>query len=116
MVDIYAKKETTLSLKDQLKGEVAFVIVKGSIMDEDQKVEAGQMLISKTDHECEICLDKGTRILLFGGDPLPDEPFLLWNFVSHDKARLKQAKEDWKNKEFPQVPGDSTYIPFPEYK
>jgi len=114
MVDIFAEEETTIDLKDQLQGEVAFVIVQGSITDDGERVEAGQMLISKTDHECKICLDKGTRLMLFGGEPLPEERFLMWNFVSHSKERLVEAKEDWKNREFPQVPGDDTYIPIPE--
>ena len=116
MVDIYAKGETTLNLKDQLKGEVAFVIVKGEITLEGQTVKAGQMLISKTDEQCEICLDNGTQLLLFGGEPLSEEHYLLWNFVSHSKERLRQAKEDWQNKNFPKVPGDETYIPIPDYK
>lgn len=115
MVDIYADQEITLNLRGQIQGEVAFVIVKGTITNQEQKIKAGQMLISKTDDECEICLDKNTQILLFGGEALPEEHFLLWNFVSHSKDRLKKAKEDWINKTFPKVPGDDTYIPFPNY-
>ena len=115
MVDIFAHEQTTLDLRGHLKGEVAFVIVKGSIISQDQTVKAGQMLISKTDEECEICLDKDTQILLFGGEALPEERFLSWNFVSHSKERLKKAKEDWMNKKFPPVPNDNTYIPFPDY-
>lgn len=113
MVDIKSTEETTLELKGQLEGEVAFVIVTGSINDSDQRVEAGQMLISKTDEECEICMEAGTQLMLFGGKPLAEEHFLLWNFVSHSKERLKKAKEDWKSKSFPKVPGDETYISFP---
>lgn len=113
MVDMFAERATTLSLQGQLSGEVAFVIVKGSITEGDQKVEAGQMLISKTDDACKICLDKHTQLLLFGGEPLPEERYLLWNFVSHSKERLKQAKEDWIAKKFPKVDGDDTYIPIP---
>lgn len=114
MVDILAKEETTLDLSNQLKGEVAFVIVEGEITEKDHKVEAGQMLISKTDEQCSICLANGTRLLLFGGEPLDREHFMLWNFVSSDKAKLKKASEQWINKNFPKVPGDVTYIPIPE--
>ncbi|MGH1339757.1 MAG: pirin family protein [Aureispira sp.] len=114
MIDILAEEDTTINLKDQLEGEVAFVIVKGVITDQGETVEAGQMLISKTDNECEICLKKGTQVLLFGGQPLEQEHYLLWNFVSHSKERLLEAKEDWKNKEFPMVPNDESYIPMPE--
>jgi len=116
MVDLHTEKETTLNLKGKLKGEIAFVIVRGSITSDGHKIEAGQMLISKTANECEICLDSDSQILLFGGEPLPDERFLSWNFVSHSKDRLKQAKEDWDAKRFPKVPGDDTYIPFPSLK
>lgn len=116
MVDVYAHEATTINLKDQLEGEVAFVIVKGAITDQGQTVAAGQMLISKTDNACEITLNKGTQLLLFGGQPLAQEHYLLWNFVSHSKERLQQAKEDWQNKEFPTVPNDTTYIPIPERK
>ncbi|NBG67465.1 pirin family protein [Cryomorphaceae bacterium S-15] len=113
MVDVLAKKATHLYLKDQLKGEVAFVIVKGGITHEGETIEAGQMLISKTDEQCCIELQEGTQVLLFGGEPLEDEPLLLWNFVSAEKEKLQQAKADWQNKLFPKVPGDDTYIPFP---
>ena len=113
MVDIFAHAETTLNLKGQVKGEIAFVIVKGSIRSQGQKVNAGQMLISKTTDECEICLESDSQILLFGGEPFKEERFLLWNFVSHDKRRLEQAKEDWIHRRFPKVPSDDTYIPFP---
>lgn len=113
MVDITSSKETTINLRGKIEGEVAFVIVNGSITSDGQKVEAGQMLISKTDEECEVCLDKNTQILLFGGKPFPEERLLSWNFVSHSKERLQRAKEDWDNKLFPKVPGDETYIPFP---
>lgn len=116
MVDMYAEKATTVNLSGQLKGEVAFVIVRGSITVQDEKVVAGQMLVSKTNEQCEICMDEGTQLLLFGGEPLSQEHYLLWNFVSHSKDRLLQAKEDWKNKKFPKVPGDDSYIPIPEMK
>ena len=113
MVDIQTDEQTTLNLGGQVQGEIAFVVVKGSIISEGQKIEAGQMLISKTDDECEVCLDNNTQILLFGGEPLPEERFLMWNFVSHSKERLQQAKEDWINKKFPRVGDDKSYIPFP---
>ncbi|MDC7997930.1 pirin family protein [Gilvibacter sediminis] len=116
MVDVFTAEETTLSLAGQLRGEVAFVIVKGQINLDGQKVDAGQMLISKTDEQCEICMGADTQLMLFGGEPLGQEHYLLWNFVSSDKDRLAQAKVDWEAKKFPKVPGDSTYIPIPQLK
>ncbi|GAB5416553.1 MAG: pirin family protein [Crocinitomicaceae bacterium] len=114
MVDILAHEDTELDIKRQLQGEIAFVVVRGEVSDEGQIIDAGQMLISKTEDECKVSLKKGTRLLLFGGKPLKQEHFLLWNFVSSSKERLQQAKSDWEEKRFPKVPGDDTYIPFPK--
>ena len=113
MVDIRATGKTRLDLGGHLKGEVAFVIAKGQVDLEGEAVGQGQMLISKTREMCTVALDAGTRLLLFGGEPLPEERYLLWNFVSSDRNRLKDAKLRWQEKRFPQVPGDRTYIPFP---
>lgn len=116
MVDIYAENASKLNLKGQLKGEIAFVIVKGSVTSDNEAIGMGEMLISKSKNECEISLEKGTQLLLFGGEPFDQEHFLMWNFVSHSKERLLKAKEDWKQKRFPKVPNDNTYIEFPEIK
>ena len=62
---------------------------------------------------CHINFENDTHILLFGGKPLAHEPLLSWNFVSSDRQKLKQAKQDWQDHKFPKVPGDDTYIPFP---
>ncbi|MEP4533443.1 MAG: pirin family protein [Cyclobacteriaceae bacterium] len=113
MVDITAEDVSELKIKDQVKGEIAFVVVNGKVIDEGQEIGPGQMLISKSENECSITVEKGTRLLMFGGEPLPEERFLYWNFVSSSKERLEQAKEDWINHRFPKIPEDDTYIPLP---
>lgn len=116
MVVIFSENENQLALHNAIEGEVAFVIVKGSIQAGEKSIKAGQMLISKTDNACNISLNKQTQLLLFGGKPLPEERFLSWNFVSHSKERLTKAKQDWDAKRFPKVTDDNTYIPFPSLK
>lgn len=55
-----------------------------------------------------------TRLAIIGGAPL-GRRHLWWNFVSSRKERIEQAKEDWKNGIFGDVPGDSDErIPLPE--
>jgi redox-sensitive bicupin YhaK (pirin superfamily) len=113
MVDIQAEYASYLDLKDQLKGEIAIVVTEGKVIADGTTVEAGQMLISKTENEWCIDLAENSRVLLFGGQPFPEPRFLMWNFVSHSKERLAKAKDDWENKRFPKVPNDATYIPIP---
>ncbi|MBR9860389.1 pirin family protein [bacterium] len=112
MVDIYSEQDRTLNIHEELQGEIAIVVVQGKVKDGDDLIDAGQMLISKTDSICTLDLQADTRLLLFGGTPFPEERFLLWNFVSSSKERLQQAKQDWADMKFPKVPGDETYIPF----
>jgi len=55
-----------------------------------------------------------TRLAIIGGAPL-GRRHLWWNFVSSRKERIEQAKEDWKNGVFGDVPGDSDErIPLPD--
>lgn len=113
MVDIRCTGTQTLKINGQLEGEIAIVVTTGKVLVDDETIENGQMLISKTKDTCEIQVFEDTRLLLFGGEPLPEERYLYWNFVSSNKETLEQAKRDWVDKKFPQVPGDDTYIPLP---
>lgn len=113
MADVHTKGENTLDIKNQLEGEIAIVVVKGSVITGEEEIKAGSMLISNTENECFLKLASDTQLLLFGGEPLPEPRHLMWNFVSSSKTRLQEAKKEWINHEFPKVAGDNTYIKFP---
>jgi redox-sensitive bicupin YhaK (pirin superfamily) len=58
---------------------------------------------------------EGARVMLCGGDAFTTPRHVWWNFVSSDRDRINQAKEDWKAGLFPTVPGDDKeFIPIPE--
>ena len=113
MIEIETKEAYDLHVKGQLTGEIGFCIVEGSINACDQVVEKGNMLVSKTDNECGLQIAPNSRVLLFGGKPFPEERHIFWNFVSSSKEKIEEAKERWRNKQFPKVPNDDTYIPLP---
>jgi hypothetical protein len=55
------------------------------------------------------------RIMLLGGEAFTTPRHAFWNFVSSSRERINQAKEDWKARRFPLVPGDEEeFIPLPE--
>ncbi len=57
----------------------------------------------------------GGRVMLCGGEAFATPRHVWWNFVSSDRERINQAKEDWKAGNFPKVPGDDKeFIPIPE--
>jgi len=60
-----------------------------------------------------VTAKEDTRFALIGGTHL-GQRHLDWNFVSSRKARLEQAKEDWRAGRFPKVVGDEDeFIPLP---
>lgn len=113
MVEIKTNEEYQLNIIDQLKGEIGIVVEKGAIQACDHHIEKGNMLISKTNNNCSLTIHANSHILLFGGEQLPEERFIDWNFVSHSKLKINDAIERWKNKAFPQVPYDTSYVPYP---
>ncbi len=113
MVEVNASQAQSLEIKGQLEGEIAIVVVRGSLQANNETIAAGQMLVSKTENECSVSLAENTCILLFGGQPFPEERYLYWNFVSSSKERLEQAKQAWRDRQFPRVPDDHTYVPLP---
>ncbi len=57
----------------------------------------------------------GGRVMLLGGEAFATKRHVWWNFVSSSRERINQAKDDWKNRRFAEVPGDDKeFIPIPE--
>ena len=55
------------------------------------------------------------RAMLLGGGAFATKRHVWWNFVSSDRERIVQAREDWTARRFPVVPGDEEeWIPIPE--
>ena len=113
MVEVKAPESYTLNVNGHLKGEIGICIVEGSIEACGERVGQGNILVSKVEDTCNIKLYPNTHLLLFGGEPFPEERHIYWNFVSSSKEKLEQAKQAWDNKTFPMMENDDTYVPLP---
>ncbi|WP_235297319.1 pirin family protein [Portibacter marinus] len=113
VLHIEADDDNSFEINGELKGEIGFLVNKGKIIEDGEEITEGQLMISKTEDTCSVALNKGTRLLVFGGKALEEPRYLYWNFVSSSRERLERAKEDWKARRFPKVKGDDTYIPLP---
>ncbi len=113
MVEIKTVEDYELDINGQLFGEIGICIVEGSIQACEHHVGAGNMLVSKIDNQCAIKIKGGTHLLLFGGQPFEEERFIHWNFVATSKEKLEEAKQRWRERRFPKVPNDDTYVPLP---
>ncbi|MCM5662652.1 pirin family protein [Galbibacter mesophilus] len=113
MIEIKTSEATKLNIVDQVKGEIGICVVKGSISACDEVINSGNMVVSKTEDACKVEVAENTHLLLFGGEPFEEERHIFWNFVASDKSKIEEAKTRWKNKEFPKVPEDNSYIEMP---
>ncbi|GAA4271492.1 pirin family protein [Aquimarina gracilis] len=113
MIEIKTVEEYELKIQGELQGEIGICIVEGSIEACENSIGQGNMLVSKTEDSCHIKLKANAHVLLFGGQPFPEERYIYWNFVSTSKEKLENAKELWRTKMFPKVAGDHTYVPLP---
>jgi len=113
MIEVSCSDVTELNIGKNLQGELGLLIVSGEVSCEDKMIAAGNMIVTENAENTSFSFSKDTHVLLFGGTPFPEERFLFWNFCSSSKERLERAKEDWRNKLFPKIAGDDTYIPLP---
>ncbi|MTG99149.1 pirin family protein [Myroides albus] len=117
-IEIKSTKRQKISIGSGLFGEAAMYILDGAVYSEGHSYEPKHILIANDSKLCEFELEANSTVYIFGGEPLPEERYILWNFVSDDIQRLEQAKQDWINQNheaFPLIPqDDKSYVPFPE--
>lgn len=92
----------------------AVYVVDGSIGLDGTSFESGELAVLTAGATGVVSAVTKSRVAIFGGEPLEGPRFMWWNFVSSRKGRLEQAKDDWKHRRFPLIPGDSEdRIPMP---
>ena len=94
--------------------ERAIYIAAGSVVVDGREFTQGQMVVFAPDIPAVITATTDATVMALGGEPL-GERFLEWNFVSSSKARLEQAKADWRagRMKLPDLDHDE-FIPLPE--
>ncbi len=113
LIEIKAERDHKVSLGKDLYGESALYVLEGVIVDDGETYGTKQLLIAKDAKLCEFEIKAGSTVYIFGGDELPEERFIFWNFVSSSSEKIEKAKQDWVNHRFPKVPGDDDYVPIP---
>jgi redox-sensitive bicupin YhaK (pirin superfamily) len=115
-VDVKLKAGARIAMPSEYP-EQAIYIVEGRLdLGRDGVFEAGQLVVLKPGFEAMLGAPGPgpTRIMLLGGEPMDGPRFLSWNFVASSEERIEQAKRDWQAGAFPQVPGETEFIPLPE--
>ena len=93
--------------------ERAVFVAEGSAIVGGETFVAGQLAILRPRHPALIQAPAAARMLLFGGSTLDGPRHIWWNLVSSSRDRIEQAKADWAGGRFPEVPGETEFIPLP---
>ena len=100
---------------DATADERAVLVVEGNCSLDNDRLELFQLYILAPGQAMTLKAASASRIMLLGGEAFATKRHVFWNFVSSSRDRINQAKEDWKARRFPLVPGDEEeFIPLPE--
>lgn len=116
---LYADVALADGARFQIDGEHierALYVVDGEIEVEGQTGRFGkdQLVVLRPGSEIVVMACGPARLIMLGGEPLPEKRHIFWNFVSSRRELIDQAAEDWQAGRFRGVPGDSEFIPLPE--
>jgi redox-sensitive bicupin YhaK (pirin superfamily) len=95
--------------------ERAVYVVQGEIDAGEKRLTAGQLALLEPGQSAALRAIGDSRIMLLGGDRFPTPRHIWWNFVASSKERIDAAKERWRQGQFPAVPGETEFIPLPDY-
>jgi redox-sensitive bicupin YhaK (pirin superfamily) len=91
--------------------ELAIYVVHGSVKVNDEILSEFHLAV--LDAGATIVAEQNARIMLFGGEPLAGERFILWNFVASSREKVRVAGERWSQGGFAMVPDETEWIPLP---
>ena len=95
--------------------ERALMVVEGEATLDGMEMPKCTLIVLKPGDVPALKSEKGARVMLMGGESFASERHVFWNFVSSNRDRIQQAKDDWSAGKFPKVPGDEEeWIPLPE--
>jgi redox-sensitive bicupin YhaK (pirin superfamily) len=94
--------------------ERAAYVASGSVEVEGGVFEAGRMLVFAPGQPVVFTAVTAATVMLLGGEPI-GERFIEWNFVSSSRARIEQAKADWRagRMKLP-INDDTEFVPLPQ--
>ena len=94
--------------------ERAVMLVGGEASIDGQALGLYELTVLAPGDAMTLASVEGGRVMLLGGEAMPRR-HVWWNFVSSSRERIEQAKDDWRERRFAEVPGDSEErIPLPD--
>lgn len=94
--------------------QIGIYVVNGKAYHNSNSIDQHQIMIFEPGELDQIKIEKGSRIVVLGGQKFSTTRHMWWNFVSSSKDKIEVAKKRWKEGRFPKVPNETEFIPLPE--
>ena len=92
--------------------EIAAYVVAGELRVGESVVTEGSMVVAAPGEALRLQATRDSHVMIVGGAKF-GERHIWWNYVSSSEQRIEQAKLDWRNNRFAEVPGETEFIPLP---
>lgn len=113
MVEITSRFANTVAVDEELYGEVAMYILKGSVEYKGTYYTAGRMLVFSNSDLGEFLMEEDTTLFHLGGEPFEEERLIDWNFVASNRALIDEARLRWQEQRFDRIEGETKFVPLP---
>lgn len=73
------------------------------------------MAVISPDSPARVSCEADCRLIVIGGDPLPEPVHMWWNFVSTQTERIARAADRWRIRQFPVIAGETDLATMPTF-
>lgn len=113
-IEVKSEKNQTAGICKDLFGEAGVYILEGEIKIGGNTFGKNQIVVPEEINTFEFEMNSGSSVYIIGGETFPEERFIYWNFVSSERELIEKAKEMWSARKFPEIPGESDFVPLPQ--
>ena len=111
-LDVQLSPGTQFTLPCDYKEQAVYSVTEGLSIN-GVLLEQHRLAFLRAGASVDISSESEAHCIVIGGEPV-GERHKWWNFVSSRLSRIEQAKHDWQEKQFSQVPQETEFIPLPE--
>jgi redox-sensitive bicupin YhaK (pirin superfamily) len=116
---LYVAGSTTEGAELEISAEVqerAVYVVRGDVTLDGESMPAGTLAILQPGATVALKAVGEAVFMILGGAPLDGPRFVWWNFVATSRDKIEAAKLAWNGRDkqvFPDIPGETEWIPLP---
>jgi len=111
-IEATLQRGAAIPVPDQVE-ERAVYVVSGRVSARGTQLPAHTMAVFDQSPRIILKAEEDSRLVIIGGAPVGKRT-IWWNLVASRQELIEEAKEKWRQGEFPDVPGETEFIPLPE--